>query len=153
MSQDSVQPEAATVHSQSPAATNWKEKFEELLKAKNIDELKSELGKLAGDLQKEIRSFDLQDHLSPTAKEKVKALEKSYADVLKQLHRVQKQFDREFNKTLRLVKKTRTDAEKTIETFKKKFGQKTAKIKKVVKSTAKKAKKKTQRKAPGAKRS
>ena len=135
----------ATAASNASLLDSWKGRFEELLKAKNIDDVKSELGKLAQDLQKEIQSFDLNAHLSPAAKDRVRTLEKSYNEVLRSLHRVQKEFDREFNKTIRLVKKTRTDAEKRLSTFKKQFGQQKAKLGKVVKSKTAKKKTKTKK--------
>lgn len=62
---------------------------------------------LKGEAQRisaEIKKFDLQTVLSPAAQAKVKAFEKQYATVLKRLHRVQRQADREFNRMLRQVK-------------------------------------------------
>ncbi len=93
---------------------NWRDRFEELLKVKNIDDLKSELTKIGSDLQDEIKNFDLQEHLSPTAKDKLKTLETRYADVLKTLKKAQKQFDRDFSKSIQTLKKTSKDAEKRL---------------------------------------
>jgi hypothetical protein len=118
---------------------SWKDRFEEILKVKNIEDLKAELTKLAGELQKEIQSFHIEDHLSSSQRERVKLAEQKYKDVVRSLHRVQKQFDREFNKTLRLVKKTRVDAEKKLSSFRKKFSAQKTKITKAVKRKTKKA--------------
>ena len=108
-------PETQESPSTSAAASeesHWVARFEELLKVKNFAELKSELQKIAADVQTEIQSFDLNAHLSPTAKARLKKLEQRYNDVMKLVARAQKQFDREFNKSLRVLKKTRQDAEK-----------------------------------------
>lgn len=144
---ESAQATATTAQQHTSIMDNWKERFEELLKSKNIDDVKAELTKLATDLQKEIQSFDINSHLSASNKDRVKSVEKSYTEVVRSLHKVQKQFDREFNKTLRLVTKTRTDAEKRLSAFKKQFGQKKAKLTKVVKQKVKRAKPKAKKAA------
>ena len=107
-------PETQELSSTSAASeeSHWAARFEELLKVKNFAELKSELQKIAADVQAEIQSFDLNAHLSPSAKARLKKLEQRYNDVMKLVARAQKQFDREFNKSLRVLKKTRQDAEK-----------------------------------------
>ncbi len=102
-------PKAASIDSEE---NRWVARFEELLKVKNFAELKSELQKIATDVQTEIQNFDLNSHLSPSAKTRLKKLEQRYSDVMKLVARAQKQFDREFNKSLRVLKKTRSDAEK-----------------------------------------
>lgn len=93
---------------------NWRDRFEELLKVKNVDDLKVELTRLGTDLQDEIKNFDVKEHLSPTAKDKLKTLETRYSDVMKALKKAQKQFDRDFSKSIRTIKKTREDAEKRL---------------------------------------
>ncbi len=111
---------------EAPTATNahaseenrWLMRFEDLLKVKNVDDLKTELGRLAGDVQSEIQNFDLNSHLSPEAKTRLKSLESRYGQVMKAVHKAQKQFDREFNKSLRVLKATRQDAEKHLRTIK-----------------------------------
>lgn len=90
----------------------WITRFEDLLKVKNIDDLKMELGKLASEIQNEIQNFDINSHLSPEAKIRLKTLEARYAKVMRVVHKAQKQFDREFDKSLRVLKRTRQDAEK-----------------------------------------
>jgi hypothetical protein len=96
---------------------NWRDRFEELLKVKNVDDLKGELTRLGADLQEEIKQFDLQEYLSPTAKDRLKNLETRYADVMKAVAKAQKQFDREFSKSMKTLKKTRADAEKRLSTI------------------------------------
>ena len=136
---------------------NWRDRLEDLLKAKNLDELKSEFKRIGGDLQTEIQNFDLNEHLSPAAKSKVKDLEKRYNEVLKSIHKAQKQFDREFSKALKVMKSTQKDAEKKLDGIKKKVAAQkkqitkvTGKMKNTVKKTivkkAKSAKKKAAKK-------
>lgn len=96
----------------------WLSRFEDLLKVKNVDELKTELSKLAAEIQTEIQNFDINSHLSPEAKNRLKALEVRYAKVIKAVQKAQKQFDREFNKSLRVLKRTRQDAEKHLSNIK-----------------------------------
>ncbi|MEK6553909.1 MAG: hypothetical protein AABZ31_01615 [Bdellovibrionota bacterium] len=104
----------STTKSNTSLIHNWRDRFEELLKVKNVDDLKGELTRLGQDLQDEIKQFDLQEYLSPTAKDRLKNLETRYADVMKAVQKAQKQFDREFSKSLRTLKKTRQDAEKRL---------------------------------------
>jgi ABC-type dipeptide/oligopeptide/nickel transport system ATPase subunit len=126
---------------------NWRNRLDELIAVKSVDDLKSELVKLGGEIHSEIQKFDIHEHLSPQAKEKIKNLESAYTDVLKSLHRVQKQVDREFNKTLRVLKKTRKDAEKHISGMRKKVGTHKTKLEKVTRKMAGGLKKKRTKKA------
>jgi hypothetical protein len=153
MSTEQTQTTAQTHEHTATASSvdHWKDRLENLLKSKNFDELKSELGKIAGEVQTEIQNFDLNAHLSPSAKKKVKELEKRYNEVLRNIQKAQKQFDREFNKTLRTFKKTRTDAEKRLGLIKKKVGQHKAKLAKVVKKNTP-TKKKNRKKATSTKK-
>lgn len=96
----------------------WVTRLEELLKVKNLDELKTELTKVATEIQAEIQGFDINEHLSPEAKSRLKKLEQRYNEVIRGVHKAQKQFDREFNKSLRVLKRTRQDAEKQIQILK-----------------------------------
>ena len=92
----------------------WVARLEELLKVKNVEELKTELSKLASEIQTEIQNFDINTHLSPEAKTRLKTLEQRYAEIIRMIQKAQKQFDREFNKSLRILKRTRQDAQKHI---------------------------------------
>jgi hypothetical protein len=67
--------------------------------------LKTEVQRISVELKK----FDYQKVLSPAAQQKVKAFEKRYSEVVKQLHKVQRQADREFNRLLRQVKDQRVN--------------------------------------------
>lgn len=111
---DAAEATSSTPKSNSSLIHNWRDRFEELLKVKNVDDLKGELTRLGHDLQEEIKQFDLQEYLSPTAKDRLKNLETRYADAMKAVQKAQKQFDREFSKSLRTLKKTRQDAEKRL---------------------------------------
>jgi predicted secreted protein len=101
----------------------WMTRFEDLLKVKNVDELKNELGRLASEIQSEIQTFDLNAHLSPEAKSRLKMLEQRYANIMRAIQKAQKQFDREFNKSLRVLKRTRQDAEKRLNSIKASIGK------------------------------
>lgn len=122
---------------------NWRERLEELLKAKNLDDLKSEFRKIGGEVQAEIQSFDLNAHLSPTAKARMKQLEKRYNEVLKTVQKAQKQFDREYNTAIKTMRTAQKDAEKRLEQMKKKLSQQKKEFVKAAGKISKNLKKKT----------
>jgi hypothetical protein len=126
----------------------WVSRLEELLKVKNVEDLKSELVKLASDIQKEIQSFDLNAHLSPEAKTRLKGLESRYNEVIRAIQKVQKQFDKEIAKSVKVLKRTRDDAETQIKKIKARITKHRSTIVKAsttltkkIKATAKNAKK------------
>lgn len=121
---------------------NWRERLEELLKAKNLDELKTEFRKIGGEIQGEIQNFDLNEHLSPTAKARVKQLEKRYNEVLKTVQKAQKQFDREYSTAIKTMKSAQKDAEKRLEQMKKKLAQQKKEFTKAASKFSKNIKKK-----------
>jgi hypothetical protein len=121
----------------------WVARLEEILQVKNVDELKSELTKLAGEVQTEIQNFDIKEHLSPEAKSRLKSLEKRYNEVVRAVHKAQKEFDREFNKSLRTLKSTRQEAEKQLNAIKNKITKHQTTIVKASKNLGAKIKKKT----------
>ena len=136
-----------------PLLNNFRDRFEELLKVKSMEDLKIELSKIGQELQDEIKNFDLQEYLSPTAKDRIKQLESRYAEVMKSLQKAQKQFDREFSKSVRTLKKTKTDAEKRlnhirsqVEVQRKKVLKASQKIRGTLKKKTTKAKRTTSRK-------
>jgi len=79
---------------------NWQKLKGELNKLTDVAKLKQDLQKIAT----EIRKFDFHTILTPDAKERVKAFEKKYAELIKTIHQAQRQVDREVNKILRQVK-------------------------------------------------
>ncbi|OFZ16919.1 MAG: hypothetical protein A2Z20_09410 [Bdellovibrionales bacterium RBG_16_40_8] len=103
--------------------SRWLNRFEELLKVKSIDELKSELGKIASEIQTEIKNFNIHEHLSSEANGRLKALERRYNEATRAVHKAQKQFDREFNKSLKVLKRTKNDAEKHFKNIKTKISK------------------------------
>ncbi|MCB0413358.1 MAG: hypothetical protein KDD50_03435 [Bdellovibrionales bacterium] len=130
------------------ATTNWDKIRTEISKIKDLDSLKAELNKLS----KEIKSFDINTHLSPSANRKLKSLEDQYHKVVKAILSIQKQIDSEVNKTLGQIKKSRLDVEKKIKLFKNSAEGQRKKIKKMSqdlkkKVTKKAAKKTTKKKA------
>lgn len=108
-------------HTDAKNENRWVARLEELMNVKNVDDLKSELTKIATEIQKEIQSFDLNEHLSPEAKSRLKMLEQRYSEVTRSVQKAQRQFDREFNKSLRILKRTRQDAEKQLKGIKAKI--------------------------------
>jgi hypothetical protein len=93
---------------------NWSKLLSELNKIADVDRLKSEVQRIGN----EIRKFDINAHLSPTARERLKVVESKYQEVSKTLNRTQRQVDREFNRILRNLKGQRARAEKRIELVK-----------------------------------
>ena len=89
---------------------NWSKLKAELNKITDIDRLKSEVSRIG----KELRKFDINVHLSPTARERLKAVESKYQEISKTLNRTQRQVDREFNRVLRNLKTQRSKAEKSL---------------------------------------
>jgi hypothetical protein len=59
----------------------------------------------------------VRDFLSPASEKKLKRLETKYSDVLKTVHRAQRQLDREVNRFMRKLKTHRLDAEKKLESL------------------------------------
>jgi hypothetical protein len=128
---------------------------QEIRKLSDLNYVKGEIRKIAN----EVRGLDLQTKLSPSAQRRLKDLETRYAVWLQSVSKAQKQLDREFNRALRTLKKTKTDVLKNIDTAKKtasaqqkKISTASAKLKanlkkKVTKKTAKKTTKKSARAA------
>jgi hypothetical protein len=113
--QNETQTEAANTETKNENASiinNWRGRLDQLLNVKTVDELKEELSKLAQEVQEEISRFDINAHLSPEAKDKLKSFEGTYNELVRGLHKAQKQFDKEFNKTLRILTAKRKEAEK-----------------------------------------
>ena len=84
---------------------------EEIQKLSNLEYVKSELKRLT----EEIRQFDVQKRLSPTARKRLRGLESRYENWMRSLSKAQKQLDREFSKALRNIKKTHTQVQKRID--------------------------------------
>lgn len=124
---------------------NWNKIKKELSQIKDLDSLKQELNKLS----KEIKSFDVNAYLSPSAVNRLKNLEKRYNYLLKTIQKVQKQIDSEIDKAMSQVKKARTDFEKSIDgllNMAKEQGQRLTKKSKAVKKKTKSVAKKTTKK-------
>ena len=75
-----------------------------------MEELKKEFRRITTEIQK----FDINMHLSPGAKQRLKEFERRYNQLIVSINKAQKQFDREFNRAVRNFKKTRADAERHI---------------------------------------
>ncbi len=74
---------------------------EKLRQLTDLDRLKAELGKMTG----EIKNFDLNIHLAPQARSRLKTLEKRFHEVRKRLVLVQKQVDGEVNKFIKVLRR------------------------------------------------
>lgn len=126
---------------------NWKKIKTDLNRYANVDQLKTDVQRIGG----EIRNFDYQKVLTPSAQQRVKAFEKRYNTMMRTLHQAQRQIDREFNRLLRqvniqrkdvnkLVAEQRDKLEKLSADFRSRFvAAKKSKKKKTTKTTAKKA--------------
>lgn len=96
------------------AEINWSKIKGELNKFTDLNHLKSEVHRLS----KEISKFDIQAHLSPTAKARLKKVESRYQEISKTLGKTQRQVDREVNKVIRQIKEQRARAEKGLDVLK-----------------------------------
>lgn len=86
---------------------NWEKLKTELNKYSDLETLKAEVHKLS----QELKSFDIHVHLSPKAKERLKAVEDKYHEISKTLNKTQRQFDKELDRLVRQFKSQRTKAE------------------------------------------
>ena len=84
------------------ANLNLNKIVQELSQWSDLKHLKKEAQKLS----QEIANFDIHSHLNPNARQKIKRLEKRYKELMKSIAQAQKQFDRDFNRTLRYLTKT-----------------------------------------------
>ena len=105
---------------------NWDKIKSTLLRLKDIDELKKEVAYLAREIQK----FDLESQLSPGTKRHLKDVEAKCQQLSKIIAKTQKQFDREFNKSLRKIRRARDEAGKTIKKLKQKAERQKDELKK-----------------------
>lgn len=90
---------------------NWEKLKDELNKIANVERLKSEVQRISH----EIKKFDINARLSPTARERLKTMESKYFEISKTITRTQRQVDREFNRVLRNLKDQRQKAEKGLD--------------------------------------
>ena len=90
------------------AQVNWTKLKAELNKYADLENLKGEVHRLS----QELRKFDINAHLSPSAKVRLKTVETKYHEISKTLNRTQRQVDREVNRVLRNLKTQRARAEK-----------------------------------------
>lgn len=97
----------------------WEKVKSTLHRLKDIEELKKEVASLA----REIQTFDVESRLGPGAKKRLKEMEGKCQQLSKTISKAQKQFDREFNKSLRRVRKARQEVGKKITTLKKRAEQ------------------------------
>jgi hypothetical protein len=105
---------------------NWSKIVGELNKLADMEKIRSEVNRIS----QEIRKFDIQAHLSPKAKERLKTVETRYQEIAKTIHRTQRNVDREFSKILRNLKDHRSKAEKSIAIIRKAAMEQKKRIKK-----------------------
>jgi hypothetical protein len=135
---------------------NWKKIRQEFTRLADVDKLKSEVQRIG----QEIRGFNFQAVLSPSAQDKVKHFEKRYSELMKTIHQAQRQMDREFVKIIGQIKGHRVDVNKAVAQQKEKLEKVSADLqkrftksaaagtaKKTAKTPTKKAAKKTAGKA------
>jgi len=83
----------------------------ELTRLADLERFRKEAHKL----QNEIKNFDIQSHLTPAAKARLKIFEQQYKDLQKKLHRSQRNLDRELDKAMRKFNVQREQAEATLD--------------------------------------
>lgn len=120
---------------------NWNKIRTEINRLSDLNALKSEIQKVTN----EVKSFDYQNLLSPTAKGRVKDFEGRYNKFMKTVGSAQRQLDREFNKLLRQIQKHRSTAEERLEYIKTLADQQKSKIDKMAKNFSASGKAKTTR--------
>ena len=99
---------------------NWQKIMQEVSKLSDVDHLKTEVKRIS----QELRKFDINEYLSPTAKRRLKVVEQRYQNISKTINRTQRQVDREVNRMIRNLKARRAVAEKTLKTVKAKAQRK-----------------------------
>lgn len=119
------------------AELNLKKVKEELVKLTDVDYLKKELHRLAN----EIKNYDLNTHLTPQAKAKLKTLEKRFQDVRRGVIRAEKQIGAEVNKLVVILRKASAETQAKVSAMG------------IGKKTAKKARKKSSKKTSSKKAS
>lgn len=130
------------------ATINWEKIKAEIQKLTDVDYLSTELNRIANELKK----FDVNAYLSPTAKTRLKDLEKRYSELLKGISKQQRQFDREFNKVVRSLKTHKTDIEKKLKVVQAKAKTQKAKVESVGEELKKKVAETVAAKAPSKKK-
>ncbi len=113
---------------------NLKKVKEELAKLTDVEYLKKELHRLAN----EIKNYDLNTHLTPQAKAKLKTLEKRFQEIRKAVIRAEKQIGLEVNKLVVILRKASAETQAKVSSIrlgKKKKSQRKASSKKASKKT------------------
>lgn len=128
---------------------DWTKIKKEVNRLSDLEVLRTEIQKV----RDEVKNFDYQGFLSPSAQQRVKDFEKRYNKLMKTVGSAQRQIDREFSKLIRQVQKHRDTAEDRISMLKKLAEEQKNKLDKVAKdfsggtSTKKKKKKTASKKA------
>jgi hypothetical protein len=104
---------------------DWNKIRQEINRLSDINVIKSEVHKV----RDEIKNFDYQSYLSPTAKKRVKDVEKRYNKLMKTVGSAQRQLDREFNKLIRQIQTHRDTAQSRIDALKKLAEEQKSKLK------------------------
>lgn len=113
---------------------NLKKVKEELAKLTDVEYLKKELHRLAN----EIKNYDLNTHLTPQAKAKLKTLEKRFQEIRKAVIRAEKQIGLEVNKLVVILRKASAETQAKVSSIRlgnKKKSQRKASSKKASKKT------------------
>ncbi len=113
---------------------NLKKVKEELVKLTDVEYLKKELLRLAN----EIKHYDLNEHLTPQAKSRMRTLEKRFQEIRKAVIRAEKQIGSEVNKLVMILRKASAKTKAKVSSLrmgKKKKPQRKASSKKASKKT------------------
>jgi hypothetical protein len=106
---------------------NWAKIKAEINKLADLDHVKTEVKRIA----EEIRKFDINKRLSPTAKQRLKNVESKYHEVTSRLNRTQRQIDREFNRVLRFLNQNRSKAKDGLDMVKQTASDQRRRLKRV----------------------
>ena len=112
---------------------NLKKVKEELVKLTDVEYLKKELHRLAN----EIKNYDLNTHLTPQAKTKLKTLEKRFQEIRKAVIRAEKQIGVEVNKLVVILRKASAETQAKVSSMR--LGGKKKSRKKASKKASKKS--------------
>ncbi len=113
---------------------NLRKVKDELVKLTDVEYLKKELARLTS----EIKNYDLEAHLTPQAKAKLKTLEKRFHEIRKAVIRAEKQIGSEVNKLLVILRKASAETQAKVKSMRMGTTKKKARKKTASKKTSKK---------------
>lgn len=120
----------------------------DLFNVRDVDGLKKELIKI----KSEISKINLKKEISTESNKRLKVLEKRYADLKKDVSKLQKQADKEIDRILTTAKKARSEAKKSFDKIAKTLKEEQQRLRKAISKKSTSPKKKTTKKAASKKK-